>query len=206
MRRRLLGAAVLLMGVPAATASAQAVGEPSGYGGFGGEYVQSPSLYYPYPGVIESRFGTYFTTPVIPPNYTETPVEAATIDAANAAHEGVPPIRKAQADADAKADEDGADRPAVDPSAAKNAARKKPQRTYARGYKQAPEPFRRELPRGSLADLNQAPAGVPTYSPFARYQTYGQAYGMGPYGSNYYSQYWHGYAPMEGYNSGVTVP
>ncbi|WP_165073444.1 hypothetical protein [Paludisphaera rhizosphaerae] len=204
MRRQLIGAAALLITVPASSAWAQE------YGGFGGEYVQAPTLYYPFPGVIESRFGTFFSAPVIPPIVAETPVEAATIDAANAAHEGVHPVQKAQADANAKADEDGADKPAgktVEPASARRAARnKKPQRTYARGYEQAPAPFSRELPRGSLTDLNQLPAGVPTYSPFARYQTYGQAYGMGPYGSNYYSQYWHGYAPMNGYPAAAPLP
>ena len=209
MRRQQLGAAAIgfcLMTISVSSTRAQAVGEPSGYGGFGGEYVQAPSLYYPFPGVIESRFGTYFTVPVVPPMTVESPVEAATIDATNAAHRGVHPVDKAKADADAKAEEDGADKATVDPSEAKKAARKRPQRTYARGYQNAPAPYRRELPRGSLADLNQLPAGVPAYSPYARYQTYGQAYGMGPYGSNSYSQYWHGYAPMDGYSPAAPLP
>lgn len=204
MRRQLLGAAACLSlmttAFPASPARAQ------GYGGFGGEYVQTPSLYYPYPGVIESRFGTYFSVPVVPPIFAETPVEAATINAANAAHEGVLPVQKAQADADARAAQDGADRAAVDPALTRKATRRKTQRTYARGYEAPPAPYRRELPRGSLADLNQLPAGVPAYSPFARHQAYGQAYGMGPYGTNYYSNNWHGYASMEGYPAAVPLP
>ncbi|WP_165250684.1 hypothetical protein [Paludisphaera soli] len=190
MRRNLLGVTACLATIAAASASAQDVGEPAAYGGFGGAYVQAPSLYYPYPGVIESRFGTFFTVPVVP-GVPESHIEAATIDATNAAHAG-----------------------AVDPAAAlapeaKDApaavgANRKPTRTYARGYSRPPAPFRRALPRGNLADLNLAPeGGIPAYTPESRYQTYGQAYGLGPYGTNYYSGYWHGYAPMNYYPAPV---
>jgi hypothetical protein len=54
----------------------------------------------------------------------------------------------------------------------------------------APAPYGTPLPQGRLNG-----AGMPTpplYAPYTRYQTYGAAYGMGPYGSNYYSGFWHG--------------
>ena len=55
---------------------------------------------------------------------------------------------------------------------------------------QPPAPYGTPLPRGRLYG-----AGMPTpplYAPFNRHQSYGAAYGLGPYGSNYYSGYWHG--------------
>lgn len=201
MRRRLLGATCLVL-ASAAPALAQDVDQPEGYGGFGGQYVQAPSLYYPYPGIIESRFGTYFNVPVIP-GTVETDVEAASIHTTNAAYDGVHPVEKAKADADAVADEVGANKTkaAAEPRR-KNA---KPSRAYARGYDRTPAPFNRELPRGNLADFNNLPAGVPTYTPYARYQTYGQSYAMGPYGSNFYSGWWKGYTPMDVFNGGAAV-
>lgn len=197
MRRRRLGLAACSM-ILAGTASAQGVDMPSGYGGFGGQYVQAPSLYYPYPGVIESRFGTYFTTPIIPPLGADSLVEAATIDAANAAHEGIDPVAKAKADADARAQAD-AEAAAPLRRAAARTNRRAP-RTTLRNANNPPAPYRRALPRGNFEDLNNVPAGVPVYSPYARYQTYGQAYGMGPYGSNQYSGWWKAYAPMDVFN------
>lgn len=204
MQWRWLGAACLgLSTFAAAEARAQMFDVPSGYGGFGGQYSQAPSLYYPYPGVIESRFGTYFTVPVVP-GVIETPIEGATIDAANAAQAGIAPGDLAKADAEAKAVADQAEaaarRPPVNAGRARREART--QRAYAQGRDQTPAPFRRPLPRGSFEPMNNIPAGLPMYSPYARYQSYGQAYGMGPYGSNYYSGYWHGYAPMQGYPAG----
>jgi hypothetical protein len=140
--------------------------------------------------VIESRFGTFFTVPVVP-GVPESRIEAATVDATNAA-QGVAPDPAAALAPDAK-----------DARAAVGANRR-PTRTYARGYSRPPAPFRRALPRGNLADLNGAPeGGIPGYTPESRYQTYGQAYGMGPYGTNYYSGYWHGYAPMNYYPAPV---
>jgi len=197
MRRILLGAAAAGLATfsLATGVRAQGVGDPPAYGGFGGPYVQAPSLYYPYPGVIESRFGTFFTAPIIP-GVPESRIEAATIDATNAAH-----VAEAEAEGVAPAAADAQAPDARRPGAAAKADDKarKPVRTYARGYNRPPAPFRRALPRGDLSSLNVAPEGIPTYSPDSRYQTYGQAYGMGPYGTNFYSGYWHGYAPMNYY-------
>ena len=188
MRRQLFGfAAAACLATASGSAFAQGVNPPQGYGGFGGQYVQAPSLYYPYPGVIESRFGTYFSTPIIP-GVPETAIEAATINAANAARQGI----DLRAEAAARDAADAA-------KGERNVVRKDGStRTYARGYNRPPAPFRRALPRGDLGDINSG-FTPSTYSPAARMQTYGQAYGMGPYGTNYYSGYWHGYAPMQYY-------
>ncbi|MDG3006805.1 hypothetical protein [Paludisphaera mucosa] len=201
MRRTLLGVAACFLIVPGSSSLAQGVGEAPAYGGFGGQYVQAPSLYYPYPGIIESRFGTYFSVPVMAET-AETPIEAATIDATNAAQLGIEADAVDPKDVDVAKAKDAAKAKAA-PVAAKAALKarvaRKPAKVYARGYDREPAPFRRVLPRGNLDDLNNAPAGIPTYSPYARYQAYGQAYGMGPYGSNFYSNYWHGYAPASDY-------
>lgn len=194
MRRPGLLTTACLLGF-ATTASAQGVGGPSGYGGFGGQYVQAPSLYYPFPGAIESRFGNYFSVPIVPPLGADTIMEAASIDAANAAHEGIDPVVKAKADAEARAEADAA-AVARAPKAAARTNRRAPRATL-RYANDPPAPYRRALPRGNFDELNNMPAGVPTYSPYARYQTYGQAYGMGPYGSNTYSGWWKGYTPMD---------
>ncbi|WP_337177235.1 hypothetical protein [Paludisphaera sp.] len=201
MKRRILLSAACLAGL-AATASAQEMGWPSGYGGFGGQYIQAPSLYYPFPGAIESRFGDYFSVPVVPTSDVESPVEAASIDATNAAHEGIDPAAKARADADALAEADGAGQ--VANKAARN-NRRAPRETLRNRYA-PPPPYRRALPRGNYEALNDMPAGVPTYSPYARHQTYGNAYGMGPYGSNFYSGWWKGYTPMDIYTGGEIYP
>ncbi len=190
--RRLALAAACLIG-SAATVSAQEAWGPSAYGGFGGQYAQTPSLYYPFPGVIESRFGTYFSAPVVPPLGADTIVEAASIDAVNAAHEGIDPVAKAKADADARANAD--ERAAGGRRKTASRAGRRGPGTTLRNSNSPPPPFRRALPRGDYQALNDRPAGVPTYTPFARHQTYGQAYGMGPYGSNFYAGWWHGYAP-----------
>ena len=66
--------------------------------------------------------------------------------------------------------------------------------TYARG----PAPYRTALP---TTRLYGAGGFMPsTYTPYNRAQAYGEAYGMGPYGSNYYSGYWHG-QPIYSLNS-----
>lgn len=187
MRRSLLGVAACLATFAVSTARAQDFGDFPAYGGFGGTYVQAPSLYYPYPGIVESRFGTFFSTPIIP-GVPESRLEAATIEATNAAHAGIEADQVAPAAAEAEKNAVG------------KAATRKATRTYARGYNRPPAPFRRVLPRGDLADLNLPAQGiVPAYTPDSRYQTYGQSYGMGPYGTNHYSGYWHGYAPMNYY-------
>jgi hypothetical protein len=68
-------------------------------------------------------------------------------------------------------------------------------RVYSRGYAQAPAPYATQLPRGDL----QWPGSylTPGYSPYSRFQTYGQGYGVSPYGSNYWGGYYKGF-PMIG--------
>lgn len=53
-----------------------------------------------------------------------------------------------------------------------------------------PAPYGTPLPQGRL--YGQGMPTPPLYAPSSRYQAYGAAYGMGPYGSNYYSGFWHG--------------
>jgi hypothetical protein len=121
----------------------------------------------------------------------ESPVEAASIDAANAAQAGIAPTARARMEADARAEADAADQ--APRAAARN--HRRGSRTAIRNANRPPAPYRRALPRGNFENFNDLPAGVPAYSPYARQQTYGQAYGMGPYGSNFYSGWWKGYTP-----------
>jgi len=63
---------------------------------------------------------------------------------------------------------------------------------YTRGYDQAPAPYRRALPRGQAF----LPNGLPPsgYTPLLRDQTQGGwSYGVGPYGTNYYSGMYKGW-------------
>lgn len=64
-------------------------------------------------------------------------------------------------------------------------------RVYNRGYNQAPAPYRRALPRGQAI----LPNGLPPsgFVPPLRTQTYGWGYGVGPYGTNYYSGMYKGF-------------
>lgn len=64
-------------------------------------------------------------------------------------------------------------------------------RTYSRGYSQGPAPYATQLPVGQLYWPGSYVA--PNYTPFSRYQNYGSGYGRGPYGSNFYGGYYHGY-------------
>lgn len=64
-------------------------------------------------------------------------------------------------------------------------------RVYSRGY-QAPAPYATQLPQGQLYWPGSYMA--PGYTPFSRYQTYGQGYVQSPYGSNYWGGYYKGFA------------
>ncbi|APW61046.1 hypothetical protein [Paludisphaera borealis] len=64
-------------------------------------------------------------------------------------------------------------------------------RTYTRGYNAGPAPYRTPLPQTRL--YGEGGMMAPNaYSPYNRQQTYGEAYGLGPYGTNYYSEYYQG--------------
>jgi len=62
-------------------------------------------------------------------------------------------------------------------------------RVNARFYGRAPAPYGTPLP---MSRLYGDGATAPLYAPFNRHQAYGQGYELGPYGSNYYSEFWHG--------------
>jgi hypothetical protein len=64
-------------------------------------------------------------------------------------------------------------------------------RTYSRGYNQAPAPYATQLPQGQL--YWPGSYMTPNYVPFNRYQSYGYGYGRGPYGSNFYGNYYKGF-------------
>jgi len=64
-------------------------------------------------------------------------------------------------------------------------------RQYTRGYSQPPAPYSTSLPQGSLYWPGSSMA--PAYTPFSRYQSYGNGYGRGPYGSGFYSGYYKGF-------------
>ena len=68
-------------------------------------------------------------------------------------------------------------------------------RVYSRGYNQAPAPYATQLPRGQLVWPGSALA--PGYTPASRYQSYGNGYGVSPYGSNFWGGYYKGF-PMIG--------
>ena len=68
-------------------------------------------------------------------------------------------------------------------------------RVYSRGYNQAPAPYATQLPRGQLDWSGSAMA--PGYTPFSRYQSYGQGYSVSPYGGNFWGGYYKGF-PMIG--------
>lgn len=63
-------------------------------------------------------------------------------------------------------------------------------RVYAQDFG-GPAPYQNALPQTRIYGDGSimAPNG---YSTTNRWQTYGQGYGLGPYGSNYYSQYYQG--------------
>jgi hypothetical protein len=67
----------------------------------------------------------------------------------------------------------------------------RPMRVYSRGYSQVPAPYATQLPTGQL--YWPGSYMTPGYVPFSRYQSYGSGYGRGPYGSNFYGGYYHGY-------------
>jgi hypothetical protein len=68
-------------------------------------------------------------------------------------------------------------------------------RRNGRAVATVPPPYLTPLPITRL----QGEGGLmpPVYAPFVRQRTYGAGYGMGPYGSNYYSNFWHGQPIIE---------
>jgi len=65
-------------------------------------------------------------------------------------------------------------------------------RVYSRGYSQAPVQQAAPLPQGQLYWPGSYLA--PGYTPFSRFQTYGQGYQQSPYGSNFWGGYYKGYS------------
>jgi hypothetical protein len=63
---------------------------------------------------------------------------------------------------------------------------------YTRGYSQPPAPYSTALPQGQLYWPGSFMA--PSYTPYSRYQSYGNGYGRGPYGSGFYSGYYKGFS------------
>jgi hypothetical protein len=65
-------------------------------------------------------------------------------------------------------------------------------RIYSRGYSQAPAPYATRLPQGQLYWPGSSLS--PGYTPYSRYQTYGQGYMQSPYGSNFWGGYYKGFS------------